>query len=235
MSQTHRQAALLYAIVSVLGQLLVGLLIGLALVPSALFVRSVWMQLPGDALLDALFLCLAIGLGFVLFGNALLLVIVLVRNVFRIRNRERRGRLFSIEAVGNALYNLLLHVASLYYLPVLKSTYFNAWFYRAMGARIGKGTLIATHRLWDVDLIEIGEDCLIGGNSSIAAHHIQGGRGRLRRVRIGNRVTIGANTSVMPGVVIEDDVTVGANSLVPLGAHLKSGGIYLGVPVQRVN
>jgi acetyltransferase-like isoleucine patch superfamily enzyme len=230
-----RWLSILYAIVSLLGQLLVGLLIGLALVPSVLFVRWVWVQLPGDTFFDVLLLCLAVGLGFVIFGNALLLVIILVRNVFRIRNRERRGKVFSVESIGNALYNLLLHVASLYYLPVLKSTYFNLWFYRAMGAKIGKGTLIATHRLWDVDLIEIGEDCLIGGNSSIAAHYAQGSRGRLRRVRIGNRVTIGANTSVMPGVVIEDDVTVGSNSLVPLGVHLKSGGIYLGVPVQRVN
>lgn len=230
-----RWLSILYPIVSVLGQLLVGLLIGLALVPSVIFVRWVWSQLPGNTFVDAVLLCLSVGLGFVIFGNALLLVIILVRTVFRIRNRERRGKVFSLESMGNALYNLLLHVASLYYLPVLKSTYFNLWFYRAMGAKIGRGTLIATHRLWDVDLIEIGEDCLIAGNSSIAAHYAQGNRGRLRKVRIGNRVTIGANTSVMPGVVIEDDVTVGANSLVPLGAHLKSGGIYLGVPVQRMN
>lgn len=230
-----RLVSVLYPIVSMLGQLLVGLLIGLALVPSLLFVRWVWSLLPGDSVYGVIILCLAIGVGFVLFGNALLLEIILVRNVLRIRNRERRGKLISLEAMGNAFYNLLLHVASLYYLPVLKSTYFSPWFYRAMGAKIGKGTVIATHRLWDVDLIEIGEDCLIGGNSSIAAHVAQGSRARLRKVRIGDRVTIGANTSVMPGVVIDDDVTVGANSLVPLGAHLKSGGIYLGVPVQRVN
>lgn len=230
-----RWLSILYPIVSLLGQLLVGLLIGLALVPSVFFFRWVWSQLPGDSVTDVLLICLAAGLGFVIFGNALLLVIILVRNGFRIRNREARGKVFSLDSIGNALYNLLLHIASLYYLPVLKSTYFNLWFYRAMGAKIGKGTLIATHRLWDVDLIEIGEDCLIGGNSSIAAHYVQGNRGRLRRVRIGNRVTIGANTSVMPGVVIEDDVTVGSNSLVPLGAHLKSGGVYLGVPVQKVN
>lgn len=109
------------------------------------------------------------------------------------------------------------------------------WFYRGMGAKIGAGTVIATTRLWDCDLIEIGKDCLIGGNASIAAHVIQGNRGRLRRVRIGSRVTIGANSSVMPGVVIEDNVVVGANSLVPQGMHLKQGGIYLGVPVKRVN
>jgi NDP-sugar pyrophosphorylase family protein len=86
----------------------------------------------------------------------------------------------------------------------------------------------------DADLIEIGENCIIGGNSSIAAHYAAGARGRLRKVRIGNSVTIGANTAVMPGVVIENNVTVGANSLVALGMHLKSGGTYLGVPVERI-
>jgi len=39
----------------------------------------------------------------------------------------------------------------------------------------------------------------------------------------------------MPGVVIENKVVVGANSLVPQGMRLKSGGIYLGVPVRKVN
>jgi acetyltransferase-like isoleucine patch superfamily enzyme len=76
---------------------------------------------------------------------------------------------------------------------------------------------------------------MIGGNASIAAHVINGTRGRLRRVFIGNNVTIGANSSIMPGVVIEDEVVVGANSLVLQGTRLAKGGLYLGVPVKKVN
>lgn len=227
----------LYPLLSLLSQLIVALVLGLAAIPSFFFLRWTWDQLGSslDTVWGAVVFCLALGFAFFLFGNSLLVVIILARNLFRIRNREQRSSIFSLAAMGNALFNLLTHVASLYYLPLLNSNYFNVWFYRGMGAKIGKGTIVSTHRLWDCDLIEIGENCLIGSNSSIAAHFIQGTRGRLRKVHIGNFVTIGANTSVMPGVVIDDGVIVGANSLVPQGMHLESGGVYLGVPVQRVN
>lgn len=227
----------LYALLSLLGQVLAGLLLGLALIPSFLFLRWIWEQLASsiDSIWIALLFCLALGISFVLFGNMLLVVIVLFRTVFRVRNRERRGIVFSLDSLTTALNNLLLNVASTLYLPMLKSGIFIVWFYRAMGAKIGKRTIIATDRLWDCDLIEIGDDCIIGGNSSISAHYAKGANGRMRKVRIGNGVTIGANTAVMPGVVIEDNVVVGGNSLVPLGKRLRSGGVYVGVPVKRVN
>jgi len=231
-----RLFAILYPLLSVLSQLLVALLLGFALLPSFLFLRWAWLQLsPVDTIGTALLFCLALGFSYVIFGNALLVVVAMVRLTFRIRNRERKDAVYSLATVYTALSNLLLHAASLFYLPMLKSGIFTVWFYRAMGARIGRGTIIATDRLWDCDLIEIGENCIIGGNASISAHYAKGARGRTRRVRIGNKVTIGANTAVMAGVVIEDDVVVGGNSLVPLGKRLKSGGVYVGVPVVKVN
>lgn len=227
----------LYVLLSLLSQLVAALILGLALAPSLIFLRWCWLQL-GPTIgtpFSLMLFCLAAGVAFILYGNSLLLLIVIVRKVFGIRNRERKGSVFSVASAITALNNLLLNIASVFYLPMLKSGYFNVLFYRAMGAKIGKGTIIATQRLWDVDLIEIGDNCIIGGNSSISAHYAEGTRGRLRKVRIGNSVTIGANSSIMPGVVIEDNVVVGANSLVPLGMRLKSGGLYLGVPVERVN
>jgi serine acetyltransferase len=212
-------------------------LLGLAVYPAFVFLRwtagvllsaslSVWQML---------LFSLSLGLAYVLFGNTLLLLIVAIRVVFRIRSQEQRGNLFSFSALNSTLYNFLLSVAAFFYLPLLRSSILIVWFYRGMGAKIGRGTVIATTRLWDCDLIEIGEGCMIGGNASIAAHVINGSRGRLRRVRIGNNVTIGANSSIMPGVEIEDDVVVGANSLVLQGTRLAKGGVYLGVPVRRVN
>ncbi|MEX2161579.1 MAG: DapH/DapD/GlmU-related protein [Anaerolineales bacterium] len=233
----QRTLLFLYPILSVVSQLIVALLLGLALFPSMLFIGWAWSAVGG---LNAgaggvLLFCLALGFAFILFGNTLLVLVILISRVFRIRATEKRAKVFSPTTIFYALYSLLLHVASSFYLPVLKSSYFNVWFYRRMGAKIGKGTLVATNRIWDCDLVEIGENCIIGGNASISAHYAQGARGRLRKVVIGNSVTVGANSSIMPGVVIEDNVVVGAHTLVPPGMHLKSGGIYLGVPAERVN
>jgi carbonic anhydrase/acetyltransferase-like protein (isoleucine patch superfamily) len=51
---------------------------------------------------------------------------------------------------------------------------------------------------------------------------------------IGNQVLIGMQAMVMDGVVIEDQVVLGAGSLVPPGKTLKSGHLYVGRPAKMV-
>lgn len=68
----------------------------------------------------------------------------------------------------------------------------------------------------------IGDDCTIGH------------RAILHGCTLGNRVLIGMGAVVMDGVVIDDDVVVGANSLVAPGKHLASGWVYMGSPAKPV-
>ena len=51
---------------------------------------------------------------------------------------------------------------------------------------------------------------------------------------IGNRVLVGMSATVMDGAVVEDDVVIGAGSLVPPGKRLESGKLYMGRPVKEV-
>ena len=69
----------------------------------------------------------------------------------------------------------------------------------------------------------IGEDVTVG-------HHVT-----LHGCTVGNRVLIGINTVVLDDVIIEDDVMIGAGSLVPPRKVLKSGYLYVGSPVQQVS
>ena len=68
----------------------------------------------------------------------------------------------------------------------------------------------------------IGDDCTIG-------HHVM-----LHGCQIGHRVLIGMGATIMDGVVIEDEVVVGAGSLVPPGKKLASGFLYMGSPVKQI-
>ncbi|HEY9033858.1 MAG TPA: gamma carbonic anhydrase family protein [Pseudomonadales bacterium] len=68
----------------------------------------------------------------------------------------------------------------------------------------------------------IGDDCTIG--HGVVVHGCT----------IGNRVLIGIGSIVMDGAIIDDDVVVGANSLVPPGKHLASGYLYTGSPARQV-
>lgn len=98
--------------------------------------------------------------------------------------------------------------------------------------RIGKNSNVQDHAMLHVSHknaakpngspLTIGEDVTI-------AHHVT-----LHGCTVGNRVLIGINSIVLDDVIIEDDVMIGAGSLVPPRKILKSGYLYVGSPVQQV-
>lgn len=50
---------------------------------------------------------------------------------------------------------------------------------------------------------------------------------------LGNRILVGMGAIIMDGAVIEDDVFIGAGSLVPPNKVLNSGFLYVGNPVKQ--
>lgn len=50
---------------------------------------------------------------------------------------------------------------------------------------------------------------------------------------IGNRILVGMGSILLDGVVVEDDVMIGAGSLVPQNKRLESGYLYFGNPVTN--
>lgn len=61
-----------------------------------------------------------------------------------------------------------------------------------------------------------------------------GHKAMLHACTIGNRVLVGMGSIVLDGAIIEDDVMIGAGSLVPPRKRLESGYLYLGSPVRQV-
>jgi len=50
---------------------------------------------------------------------------------------------------------------------------------------------------------------------------------------LGNRILVGMGAIIMDGVVVEDDVFIGAGTLVPPNKRLESGYLYVGNPMQK--
>ncbi|WP_133471945.1 gamma carbonic anhydrase family protein [Paraglaciecola marina] len=50
---------------------------------------------------------------------------------------------------------------------------------------------------------------------------------------LGNRILVGMGAIIMDGVIVEDDVFIGAGTLVPPNKTLKSGFLYKGNPMQQ--
>ncbi|NLN58651.1 MAG: gamma carbonic anhydrase family protein [Gammaproteobacteria bacterium] len=98
--------------------------------------------------------------------------------------------------------------------------------------RIGQNSNVQDHSMLHVSHkkadkpegspLMIGEDVTIG-------HHV-----KLHGCTIGNRVLVGIGTIILDDVVVEDDVMIGAGSLVPPNKVLESGYLYMGSPVKKV-
>lgn len=67
----------------------------------------------------------------------------------------------------------------------------------------------------------IGEDVTVG-------HKVM-----LHGCTLGNRILVGMGAIVMDDAIVEDEVIIGAGSLVPPGKRLQSGYLYVGSPVKQ--
>ncbi|WOT05280.1 gamma carbonic anhydrase family protein [Shewanella youngdeokensis] len=61
-----------------------------------------------------------------------------------------------------------------------------------------------------------------------------GHKAMLHGCKVGNRVLVGMGAIVLDGAVLEDDVILGAGSLVPPNKVLVSGYLYVGSPAKQV-
>ena len=55
----------------------------------------------------------------------------------------------------------------------------------------------------------------------------------LHGCQLGNRILVGMGAIVMDGAIVEDDVFIGAGTVVPPNKTLQSGYLYVGNPMQR--
>lgn len=92
------------------------------------------------------------------------------------------------------------------------------WIYRRiLGMKVGKNTAFGLMAMVDVffpERITVGDNTIIGYNTTILAHEYLTNEYHLGDVKIGSHVMIGANTTILPGVTIGDYAVVGAGSVV---------------------
>ncbi len=105
--------------------------------------------------------------------------------------------------------------------------------YRAIGIKVGKDASIGLMAMFDIffpELIEIGENTVVGYNVTILAHEYLVDEWRTGRIKIGKNVMIGANSTVLAGVNIGDGAIISACSLV--NRDVKYGAFVGGVPIK---
>ncbi|MBG9750548.1 acyltransferase [Bacillus thuringiensis] len=110
------------------------------------------------------------------------------------------------------------------------------WLYRTfLRMKVGKKTSFALMVMPDImfpEKITVGENSIIGYNTTLLAHEYLIREYRLGEIVIGNEVMIGANVTILPGVKIGDGATVSASTLVH--RDVPSGAFVGGNPMRII-
>jgi acetyltransferase-like isoleucine patch superfamily enzyme len=129
-----------------------------------------------------------------------------------------------------------LNFLIIYFCRFLPSLCLKNVLYRLIGIKIGKNTCVGLMAMFDVffpELIEIGDNTIIGYNATILTHEFLIGEWRTGKVIIGKNVMIGANSTILPGVKIGDGAVISACSLV--NKDVKEMAFLGGVPVKEID
>ncbi len=102
------------------------------------------------------------------------------------------------------------------------------------GARLGRRVYVNSLAVSDHNLLEFGDDVVIGQDVHLSGHTVEHGMVKTGVVQLGHRVTIRLGTVVNIDVDIGADTQVGALSLVPKHTTLAAGAIYAGIPVRHL-
>ena len=141
----------------------------------------------------------------------------------------------SIADMDWALLKWVRYGASLHLVRIIAGSLFRGtpiWttHLRLSGARLGKRVYVNSLSVSDYNLLDFGDDVVIGGGVHLSGHTVEAGVVKTARVRLGPNVTIGLGSVIEIGVEIGADVQVGALSFVPKFAKLKGGVTYAGAP-----
>ncbi len=210
-------------------------ILGVALWPGLAIFGWASARLPPAGAARALGLGLALAAGYFAFGLALLVVLPAARWLTLARGTPvGRFPYFSFGAWRWASFNALTLMLRFTFVNWIRVTPLLPLYHRLMGARIGRRVQINTAVVADQNLIEIGDDTVIGGDVTLVCHSAERGRLVTAPVRIGKGVTIGLMAVVFPGCVIGDGAIVAAGAVLSKGTRIRPGEIWAGVPARRV-
>jgi acetyltransferase-like isoleucine patch superfamily enzyme len=209
------------------------LICGVAATPVVALWR--WLLLPGSAVgfWRLAVVCLALGPSYVLFAVCLMVVSPLVLSA--VGWRTPADAQMRIADMDWQLLDWVRHVASIHFVRIVAGTLVRGtpvWtaYLRLAGARLGKRVYVNSLAVSDYNLIECGDDVVIGGGVHMAGHTVEAGVVKTARVRLGDRVTIGLGSVIEIGVEIGAGAQIGALSFVPKFTRLEGGIVYAGAP-----
>jgi acetyltransferase-like isoleucine patch superfamily enzyme len=214
-----------------------GIVCGLSLLPVVAILYFILKVSGENRLLQLVFVSLALMPAYVLFALCLMMVSPLALRLLGWRTPP--DAVIRVADMDWLLLRWVRYGASIHLVRLVAGTLFRGtplWtmHLRLAGARLGHRVYVNSLAVSDYNLLECGDDVVIGGSAHVAGHTVEHGIVKTAHVRLGDRVTIGIGSVIEIGVEIGPDAQIGAMSFVPKYAKLPGGATYVGVPAEPI-
>ncbi|MCI0613419.1 hypothetical protein L0244_10545 [bacterium] len=213
------------------------LVFGFSVLPAAIFFE--WhfhWKLPWPWL-HTMLLSMAFIPAYLLFAFFLCVLSALATKILRWRTPSNSE--MPIDDPGWPLLNWIRYEVSIHLVRSFAGIAFRAtplwsFYMRLNGAKLGHRVYVNSLWITDHNLLEFGDDVVIGSEVHLSGHTVEHGYVKTAGVHFGNRVTAGVSCVVGIGVEAGEGCHIGALSFVPKFSKLEAEKRYAGVPVQLI-
>lgn len=183
--------------------------------------------------LDSLLLIIVFPLFYSVFCVALALLIVAAKWLLVGRYRPAEHPLWSHFVWRSELITGLHDfLATPILLDALCGTPLLAWYFRLMGAHVGRRVLIDTTQVTEFDLVSIHDDAILNSDATLQTHLFEDRVMKMSHVRIGSRCEVGAESLVLYDTEMQSGATLGELSLLMKGETLPADSHWEGAPAR---
>jgi non-ribosomal peptide synthetase-like protein len=166
-------------------------------------------------------------------GVAATLFTILAKWILVWRYRPGEKPLWSTFVWRNELLNALHeHLAEPFFVGALTGTPFVCWYFRLLGARIGRRVYMETTDFSEFDLASIGDEAALNADCTIQTHLFEDRVMKMSRIDIAPRCTVGAGSLVLYDTRMETGSSLGELSLLMKSEVLPAGTSWEGVPAR---
>jgi acetyltransferase-like isoleucine patch superfamily enzyme len=211
---------------------------GVAMFPAVLLWRAGVTSAPADSMLQVVVASALLMPAYIVFALCLMPVSAAITRLVGARtppDTELQISDLSWTLMKWVQYMSASHIVRLASGAVFRGSPLWTAYLRMNGARIGARVFINTLSIADHNLLDLGDDVVIGADVHISGHTVEGGMVKTGRVRVGSNVTIGLGSAIDIDVDIGDGCQIGAFTLVPKHARLEPNAVYVGIPARKLN
>ena len=221
---------LTFSIISLLTYVFYGVVIGVCLVPSFLFIKFICNFIDFEQVVGVILLAISVGVAIYIYFIISLIVFGVLERILTIGFKPGKYKttspLFARWLIYSGLHIILLNTT----LPFMTGTIWGKLFYKILGCKLGKNVFINSKGLHDAYLLEIGDNVVIGGDANISCHIFEGDNLILGKIKIGNDTLISAESYIMPGAEIGNHCNIGIKSYVRKNRKVEDGSMIMAIP-----